>query len=184
VIPTEDTLWQTYYTTTTRFLRFKEILHRLLTIPLHIFRYYLGLRYTNGEITTQTTLKTGDNVFIIGIASLFAGRIEITPELVSVSKQAYMNLLKGENLRLLWMPIMFLLGSVFCYYKVKKIEKYSESNNKIIAVADMKCRICNTKQACIVVKPCNHLCVCETCEARTCPVCGKGANGSIKVFSG
>lgn len=184
VVPTADTLWQTYYKTFTTNLSLKESLLRILSLPLHLFRYFLGLRFTNGEIASNTTLNAGEDVFIIGTVSLFAGKIEIIPDLVSVSKQAYMTLLKSENLRLLWMPLLFLIGTALCYFKVKRIEKNLEENNKVIAVTDMKCVICKQNQACIVFQPCNHLCTCESCNVSSCPICHKEVINTMKVFSG
>lgn len=185
VVPTAETLWQTYYKTFTTNLTLKDSLLRILSLPFHLFRYFLGLRFSNGEISSNTTLNAGENVFVIGTVSLFAGRIEIIPDLVSVSKQAYMALLKSENLKLVWVPLLFLIGTALCYLKVKKIEKnLEEKNNKVIAVIDMKCVICKRNQACIVIQPCNHLCVCDSCNFSSCPICKIEAKNTIKVFSG
>tara|TARA_Y100000994_G_scaffold126078_1_gene103495 strand:- start:6245 stop:7183 length:939 start_codon:yes stop_codon:yes gene_type:complete len=51
------------------------------------------------------------------------------------------------------------------------------------------CKICYENKTCIVLKPCNHLCLCETCErtlmnhhSRTCPICRKRWTDKIKIF--
>ncbi|GAV82601.1 zf-C3HC4_3 domain-containing protein [Cephalotus follicularis] len=48
----------------------------------------------------------------------------------------------------------------------------------------MMCRVCNTRNACVLLLPCRHLCSCKACEAflESCPICGIAKKASIEVL--
>ncbi|CAN6251722.1 unnamed protein product [Urochloa humidicola] len=46
------------------------------------------------------------------------------------------------------------------------------------------CRSCGGAEACVLVLPCRHLCLCSVCDAavEACPVCAAAKNGSLHVL--
>ncbi|GAB4853168.1 hypothetical protein Ancab_017353 [Ancistrocladus abbreviatus] len=48
----------------------------------------------------------------------------------------------------------------------------------------MFCKICNTRNSCVLFLPCRHLCSCKACEAfvDTCPVCSSVKNATIEAL--
>eukprot|EP00250_Pteridium_aquilinum_P011069 c19818_g1_i1 orf=121-1185(+) len=48
-----------------------------------------------------------------------------------------------------------------------------------------KCRFCRVNDACVLVLPCRHLCLCLHCDGRLdqCPVCGITKNASLQVYT-
>ncbi|KAK9716256.1 hypothetical protein RND81_06G221500 [Saponaria officinalis] len=46
------------------------------------------------------------------------------------------------------------------------------------------CKVCRTRDACVVLLPCRHLCVCVQCDnvAQTCPVCYSLRSASVEVY--
>lgn len=50
---------------------------------------------------------------------------------------------------------------------------------------DLLCIICVERPKCVVLRPCNHLCLCEECEPRlphrTCPICRRVV-GTLRVY--
>ena len=82
---------------------------------------------------------------------------------------------------------------------IKQQEKQIlEYNNKIKSVENQKkqleeqfnCKVCFRNISNLVLQPCNHVVICETCETnmrnsqngRRCPVCRKPYNKFIKIF--
>ena len=49
---------------------------------------------------------------------------------------------------------------------------------------DKLCSVCVTNDKCVLLMPCNHLCVCEPCSTRVdnCPLCNTGATNKVKVL--
>ena len=48
------------------------------------------------------------------------------------------------------------------------------------------CIICVERSKCVVLRPCNHLCLCEECEPRllhrVCPICRRQVVGTMRVY--
>jgi len=53
---------------------------------------------------------------------------------------------------------------------------------------DKLCVVCQDKEKCIMILPCRHLCICETCQEpirthrNTCPICRRGVKQMIKAY--
>ena len=56
---------------------------------------------------------------------------------------------------------------------------------------DMLCVVCLDRNKCILIRPCNHLCICKECcnqlkgmnRRMKCPLCNQDVNSTIKVFT-
>lgn len=52
--------------------------------------------------------------------------------------------------------------------------------------SDLLCIICVERVKCVVLQPCNHLCLCQECERRlpyrTCPICRRRVAGTMRVY--
>lgn len=47
------------------------------------------------------------------------------------------------------------------------------------------CCVCFQDTSCMLYEPCNHICVCERCDARVldrCPICRKDIEGRVSVY--
>ncbi|KZV42547.1 hypothetical protein F511_36095 [Dorcoceras hygrometricum] len=58
-----------------------------------------------------------------------------------------------------------------------------ERSNSVCTNA-LTCRSCKSKEVCIVLMPCRHLCLCKACEGfvSACPVCRMATNASFEVY--
>lgn len=46
------------------------------------------------------------------------------------------------------------------------------------------CKVCRDEDACVLLLPCRHLCLCMVCEPKidTCPICHSMKNASLQIF--
>lgn len=58
------------------------------------------------------------------------------------------------------------------------------SANSVSSKMQMTCRACKINEACVLLFPCRHLCLCKVCEAfvNVCPACHIMKTSSIEVF--
>ncbi|GAA0184832.1 hypothetical protein LIER_32120 [Lithospermum erythrorhizon] len=59
-----------------------------------------------------------------------------------------------------------------------KVEALEQISKKVI------CKGCNIRSSCIIILPCSHLCLCESCEAflHSCPLCGTQKKATIQAL--
>ncbi|KAH7653739.1 E3 ubiquitin-protein ligase BOI and related proteins protein [Dioscorea alata] len=62
-------------------------------------------------------------------------------------------------------------------------EADAERENKALK-RRIECKVCGEREACVLVLPCRHFCLCKDCESfvDTCPVCQSAKNGNLHVF--
>ncbi|KAF9621426.1 hypothetical protein IFM89_021465 [Coptis chinensis] len=62
-------------------------------------------------------------------------------------------------------------------YRVSKVAAMEERNK-------MTCKVCNSRNSCILFLPCRHLCSCKSCESLldSCPVCKSVKKACIDVY--
>ncbi|GAA0164054.1 hypothetical protein LIER_19779 [Lithospermum erythrorhizon] len=60
-----------------------------------------------------------------------------------------------------------------------KVEQNLEQISKRVL-----CKGCNIRSSCIIILPCRHLCLCQSCEAflHSCPVCGTEKKATIQAL--
>ncbi|KAJ0974627.1 hypothetical protein J5N97_016592 [Dioscorea zingiberensis] len=48
----------------------------------------------------------------------------------------------------------------------------------------MECKVCGEREACVLLLPCRHFCLCGVCESGVdaCPICQSPKNGNLHVF--
>ncbi|XP_073526418.1 uncharacterized protein [Phyllobates terribilis] len=59
----------------------------------------------------------------------------------------------------------------------------SKDNNNSDKKNSLTCKVCRLKEACMVLIPCKHLCLCKDCESRiaVCPLCHCSKNHSLEA---
>jgi hypothetical protein len=86
---------------------------------------------------------------------------------VSLSLDLIKNRKKKSNVFKINKTIIFHVNKFLnCVVMIEKINE-SRSNNKKL------CSICYTDEIKILIKPCNHICICEECSDKidNCPIC-------------
>ncbi|KAL0383927.1 UNVERIFIED_CONTAM: putative BOI-related E3 ubiquitin-protein ligase 2 [Sesamum radiatum] len=65
-----------------------------------------------------------------------------------------------------------------CVEEEKRTETWVEKARKMV------CRCCNSRNSCVIMLPCRHLCSCRDCEALldSCPVCTTVKKASIEAL--
>ncbi|KAL2254889.1 probable BOI-related E3 ubiquitin-protein ligase 2 [Sesamum indicum] len=65
-----------------------------------------------------------------------------------------------------------------CVEEEKKTQTWVENASKMV------CRCCNSRNSCVIMLPCRHLCSCRDCEALldSCPVCTTVKKASIEAL--
>jgi hypothetical protein len=184
IVPVLNTIWTTthYYTPSN-----PPLLTRIfyfLTIPIHFLRYFLGIRLKNGEYSATSNLKPGDSIFICGVGKLIGKKVEVTADMISVSKESITQGLfstLNKNFLFLLLPAGILLYS---YIKIRKLLNISTTPKKVLAVNDLLCVSCKSKPASLLIDPCNHLCLCQSCseKASHCPICDSFKIGVYRVY--
>ncbi|KAK1322469.1 hypothetical protein QJS10_CPA03g02292 [Acorus calamus] len=60
----------------------------------------------------------------------------------------------------------------------------SSSSNLPSEVVVIPCKVCCSRDSCMLMLPCRHLCACKSCDGviQSCPICNSVKRGSIEVF--
>ena len=77
------------------------------------------------------------------------------------------------------------LLNLLCKSKEKKLSLHEEAmNDPFEEINNMKCRACQNKEFNVVLRPCNHLCLCLDCVYSTikCPECFEDIDFYDKVY--
>ncbi|KAI3922596.1 hypothetical protein MKX01_006285 [Papaver californicum] len=63
-------------------------------------------------------------------------------------------------------------------------EQEQVDENSLMMMNKIVCKGCNSRDSCILIFPCRHLCLCKSCDAFSshCPVCKCVKNGSMEVY--
>ncbi|MCL7029291.1 hypothetical protein MKW94_000492 [Papaver nudicaule] len=63
-------------------------------------------------------------------------------------------------------------------------EQEQVEENSLMMMNKICCKGCNSRDSCILLFPCRHLCLCKSCDTFSshCPVCKCVKNGSMEVF--
>ncbi|KAI3969064.1 hypothetical protein MKX01_032500 [Papaver californicum] len=63
-------------------------------------------------------------------------------------------------------------------------EQEQVDENSLMMMNKIVCKGCNSRDSCILLFPCRHLCLCKSCDAFSshCPVCKCVKNGSMEVY--
>lgn len=184
MIPRPGTIFLPYKEENTVKTSWRTIIYALATLPLTVLRFFTGFNLKTSTKISTNSLKAAQSVFIYGFCSKAFGKIEISPEFISSSKQELLSFLYNKMLKSLVIPFIFLIGTLFCYFKVKKIEEQSGQKEKIIASSDMKCQNCQINEASLILSPCNHFVLCNECQVASCPVCNLQIEKRTKIYRG
>ncbi|KAL7089663.1 hypothetical protein ACP275_13G197900 [Erythranthe tilingii] len=65
-------------------------------------------------------------------------------------------------------------------------EKDDGNNNNSRCFSDRRCKMCGEREACVLLLPCRHLCLCGVCgsgsqQLQACPVCNSSMNATLHV---
>ncbi|KAL8033913.1 hypothetical protein ABFX02_13G187200 [Erythranthe guttata] len=60
------------------------------------------------------------------------------------------------------------------------------NNNSSCCFSDRRCKMCGEREACVLLLPCRHLCLCGVCgsgsqQLQACPVCNSSMNATLHV---
>ena len=139
-----------------------------------------------GFIKYKSSLYPGNNVMLIGNTISQNNKLIFIPRLISDDiksiEKSYLHSLKMN----LVITFFFVIGALFSYYKINLLKNKKFGKNTIKIPSGFKCKICNTKEPDVIVKPCNDLCICGKCvkETEHCPVCKVAIEGSLRIFYG
>jgi len=63
-------------------------------------------------------------------------------------------------------------------------QQQEAGNSNAMAMMMMLCRFCNSRNSCMLLLPCRHLCSCKTCEPfmDACPLCKSPKTASIEAL--
>lgn len=66
----------------------------------------------------------------------------------------------------------------------ENVEEEEEERERMKKKKKMICRCCNSRNSCVVMLPCRHLCSCKDCEVflDSCPVCSMPKKATIEAL--
>lgn len=163
----------------------KTILIKISGFVLRILKK-LGSQDYSGLIKYKSSLIPGSEVMLIGNTISQNNKLVFIPRLISDDiksiEKGYLQSLKMN----LVITFFFIIGALFSCYKINLLKNRKFGDGSIKLPLGFKCKACKTKEPDIIIKPCNHLCICESCikEASQCPECSRIIEGSLRIFYG
>ena len=165
-----------------------SIFKKILSVPgilLFPLKIVLGIRDIYQEITKESILDIGTEIFMLGSGEMKNSKLLFTPRIVSDVNDFTNRAVKKFAISLI-LPLIFGIGVLICREKVRRIEENRNPKQGVSAMKDLKCQNCLIENSEYILQPCSHLCICEKCKGATthCPICGIAPTELTRVFQG
>lgn len=125
------------------------------------------------EKKTKKAVKINDRIVIQGYLEL-DNVLKIEPDFIADSKEAIVkHFLKKLNIAFVWLA--FSVSATYILELFLKQKSPAIRGPDVDAPEELQCIVCLSAYRKVLLHPCNHLCLCESCmkNLTNCPVCRK-----------